>query len=84
MGFADTMKAIRAMSDKWPNARSKYIEDKANGSAIIEMLTDEISGIVPVNPDGGKEARANAVSPLFEAGNVYLPHLKMCPCKESL
>lgn len=84
MGFADTMKAIRAMSDKWPNARSKYIEDKANGTAIIEMLKDEISGIVPVNPDGGKEARANAVSPLFEAGNVYLPHPNMCPWVEEL
>ncbi|WP_346235717.1 phage terminase large subunit [Lysinibacillus telephonicus] len=84
MGFADTMKAIRAMSDKWPKARSKYIEDKANGTAIIEMLSDEISGIVPVNPDGGKEARANAVSPLFEAGNVYLPHPNMCPWVEDL
>ncbi|MFJ7662011.1 phage terminase large subunit [Lysinibacillus sp. NPDC097162] len=84
MGFADTMKAIRAMSDKWPNARSKYIEDKANGSAIIEMLKDEISGIVPVDPEGGKEARANAVSPLFEAGNVYLPHPNMCSWVEDL
>ncbi|MFL1997362.1 phage terminase large subunit [Lysinibacillus irui] len=84
MGFAETMKAIRAMSDKWPNARSKYIEDKANGSAIIEMLKDEISGIVPVDPNGGKEARANAVSPLFEAGNVYLPHPNMCPWVEDL
>jgi len=84
MGFADTMKAIRAMSDKWPNARSKYIEDKANGSAIIEMLKDEISGIVPVDPEGGKEARANAVSPLFESGNVYLPHPNMCSWVEDL
>ncbi len=84
MGFAETMKAIRAMSDKWSNARSKYIEDKANGSAIIEMLKDEISGIVPVDPNGGKEARANAVSPLFEAGNVYLPHPNMCPWVEDL
>lgn len=84
MGFAETMKAIRAMTDKWPNARSKYIEDKANGTAIIEMLKDEISGIVPVNPDGGKEARANAVSPLFEAGNVYLPHPNMCAWVEDL
>ncbi|QDQ03163.1 hypothetical protein FOH38_23485 [Lysinibacillus fusiformis] len=79
MGFADTMKAIRAMADKWPEARSKYIEDKANGTAIIEILKDEISGITPVNPDGGKEARANAVSPLFESGNVWLPHPNMCP-----
>ena len=74
MGFTETMKAIRKMSDKWPDARSKYIEDKANGTAVIEMLKDEINGIVPVEPKGGKEARANAVSPLFEAGNVYLPH----------
>ena len=79
MGFADTLKAIEAMSDKWPQARSKYIEDKANGSAVIEMLQKKISGIIPVNPDGGKEARAHAVSPLFEAGNVYLPHPNMCP-----
>ena len=84
MGFAETMKAIRKMSDKWPNARSKYIEDKANGTAIIEMLKDEISGIIPVNPDGGKEARANAVSPLFEAGNVFLPHPNLCSWSEDV
>lgn len=84
MGFVDTMKAIRAMSDKWPQARSKYIEDKANGSAVIDMLKDEISGITPVEPDGGKEARANAVSPLFEAGNVYLPHPNLCSWSEDV
>ena len=79
MNFPDTVKAIRAMTDKWPKATSKYIEDKANGSAVIDTLKDEISGIIPVDPDGGKEARANAVSPLFEAGNVYFPHPNMCP-----
>lgn len=30
-------------------------------------------GIIPVNPIGGKVARANAVTPVIEAGNVYLP-----------
>lgn len=84
MGFTETIKAIRAMSDKWPQARSKYIEDKANGSAVIDMLKDEISGIIPVEPEGGKEARANAVSPLFEAGNVYLPHPNMCSWVDDL
>ncbi|MGE7112721.1 phage terminase large subunit [Lysinibacillus sp. NPDC047702] len=79
MNFPDTVKAIRSMTDKWPKATSKYIEDKANGSAVIDTLKDEISGIIPVDPDGGKEARANAVSPLFEAGNVYFPHPNMCP-----
>ena len=33
----------------------------------------EFSGVVSINPEGGKIARANAVSPSFESGNVYLP-----------
>ncbi len=27
-----------------------------------------------MNPGGGKIARAQTISPLVEAGNVYLPH----------
>lgn len=84
MGFSETIKAIKQMSDKHPKAISKYIEDKANGTAIIEMLKDQLSGIVAVEPEGGKEARANAVEPLFEAGNVYFPHPLMCPWIEDL
>ena len=68
------MKAIEVMTAKHPEAIGKLIEDKANGSAVIEMLQKKIKGIVPVNPQGGKEVRAQAVSPLWEAGNVYLPH----------
>jgi predicted phage terminase large subunit-like protein len=34
---------------------------------------------VLVNPEGGKEARAAAVSPLFEAGNVWLPDPSIAP-----
>jgi hypothetical protein len=30
------------------------IEDKANGSAVIQMLGHELPGIIPVNPGGGK------------------------------
>ena len=32
-----------------------------------------------MNPDGGKQARAYAVSPQIEAGNVYLPHPDIAP-----
>ena len=39
----------------------------------MDTLTSTISGIVEVNPEGGKEARAWAVQPQAEAGNVYLP-----------
>lgn len=74
MGFGATLKAIQRIMKMFPRAFLKLVEDKANGSAIIDQLKDKVPGVVPVNPDGGKEARANAVSPFFEAGNVYLPH----------
>ncbi|KIL72702.1 phage terminase large subunit [Bacillus badius] len=79
MNLPETLKAIRHMSEKWPDAKAKYVEDKANGPAVIQMLQDEISGLIAVNPEGGKEVRANAVSPLVEAGNVYLPHPSIAP-----
>lgn len=40
--------------------------------------------MIPVDPEGGKEARANAVSPLFEAGNVYFPHPLYKPWSEDV
>ena len=49
------------------------MEDKANEPAIISMLKNEIGGMIPVNPQGRKVARVNAVSPYIESGNVYLP-----------
>src|ERR1700692_241860 len=74
-----TVKAVRAMTEKWPATMAVLIEDKANGSAVIQMLAHEIPGLLPVNPQGGKIARAAAVSPLIEAGNIYLPHPEWAP-----
>ena len=63
------------MRAQWPKVRAVRIEDKANGPAIIEALTgaDGIGGVVAVQPDGGKEARANACQGIVAAGDVYLP-----------
>jgi predicted phage terminase large subunit-like protein len=69
----DTVRAIRAMAETHPDFHSIIIEDKANGSAIISTLRNEISGIIPIQPVGTKVARANAVTGTVEAGNVYLP-----------
>lgn len=74
-----TVKAVQQMSRRWRDCAAKLIEDKANGSAVIQMLANQIPGIIPVNPEGGKIARASAVSPLIEAGNIYLPHPHMFP-----
>lgn len=57
----------------WRRADAKLIEDKANGPAVVNTLSTEVSGVIAVTPEGGKISRAQAVAPLAEAGNVILP-----------
>lgn len=73
MDFVQTIKTIRALSNKWPQAQVKLIEDKANGPAAISALKHEIQGIIPFSPKGDKASRLKAISPQIESGNVYLP-----------
>lgn len=79
MGFTDTVAAFRALAAKWPGATRKLVEDKANGPAVIDALKHAVPGIIPVEPDGSKTARAHAVTTFFEAGNVLIPHPEHCP-----
>lgn len=82
MDIVVTVESVRAMSEKW-NARGVYIEDRANGPAVIQMLRGKVSGVNAWPPKGerlnSKEARANAVVPLFDAGDVYLPPKHRAP-----
>lgn len=73
MGIIATMDAIRQQQAMWRQAMGIYIEDKANGTPIIEMLKQQIPGINAVEPHGGKVVRAQAVLPFIAAGNVWLP-----------
>ncbi|MBT9141986.1 MAG: hypothetical protein DDT29_00379 [Dehalococcoidia bacterium] len=79
MDFLDTLRAVRAVAAKWPQAKAKLVEDKANGPAVINALRREISGLIAVSPQGSKEARAAVVSPEIEAGNVHLPDPSIAP-----
>lgn len=79
MDFTQTIRAVMSLSQKWPMAAKKLIEDTANGPAVISALRDKIYGIVPVRPDGSKIARAYAVTALFESGNVWLPAASIAP-----
>ena len=72
--FTETITAIRRLTGRTPNAHMKFVEDKANGTAVIDHLQNEIPGMLPCNPEGDKMARAVSVSPEVEAGNWYLPH----------
>ena len=75
MGFVKTVDTIKSLVQDFPDIDQLVIEDKANGSAIIDTLryTDGIPPIVAVNPIGGKYSRAQAVSPFISTGHVHLP-----------
>jgi len=73
LDFPATQKAVIRLAAQWPQARKKLVEDKANGPAIIASLRHVVQGLVPVSVSGSKQARLEAVSPLFEAGNVWVP-----------
>jgi predicted phage terminase large subunit-like protein len=73
LSFTDTLTAFQAQVKAWPQATAKLVEDKANGTAVIDTLRSKIPGIVPINPTESKYARANAVAPFVESGNVFLP-----------
>ena len=75
MGFVETVNRIRKIVSEFPGIDQLVIEDKANGSAIIDTL-HYIEGMPPtvgVNPLGGKYSRAQAVSPFVASGCVHIP-----------
>lgn len=73
MDFPETCRQLIAFTAKWPQALAKFVEDKANGTAVIAALRKTVPGLIPEEPDGGKTARARAVSPLQAAEQVILP-----------
>ena len=76
LNLPDTMREIIRLRSTYPQCKTTLIEDKANGSAIINMLRKDMTGIIAVEPKGGKVSRANAIVGAIESGNVYLPHNK--------
>jgi predicted phage terminase large subunit-like protein len=80
LDFGPTMAAIKACHAKFPQANAVLIEDKANGPAIISELQKEIAGVIAVNPEGGKLARAQATAPLWESGSIELPDPQIFGC----
>ena len=75
-----TMDKIREMRRRHRTAIGIYVEDKANGPAILQILGDEIPGLIEWSPGtASKLSRAEAVAPLFESGNVWLPPDDLAP-----
>ncbi len=72
--------ALHSFAPHGPMAVAKLVEDKANGTAVIATLRRKVPAVIAIEPQGGKDARASAVAPRAEAGNVILPAADTIPC----
>jgi predicted phage terminase large subunit-like protein len=75
LNFQATMDRIMQYKALYP-IKEILIEDKANGTAVIQVLRRKIEGIIAIEPRGSKESRVNAISFAIESGNVYVPSNK--------
>jgi predicted phage terminase large subunit-like protein len=81
LGFLDTIKAMqrhRALfvtpgPEPLSYIERTVIEDKANGTPIIEVMKQEIQGIIAFEPHGDKKERAFSIEPQLESGCFLLP-----------
>ena len=70
--FPELKRLLRAEAEQWkPNAI--LVEDRASGQSLIQDLRSTGLPIVPIRVDSDKVSRAQAITAIVEAGNVYLP-----------
>jgi predicted phage terminase large subunit-like protein len=74
--FNSTIDAMVQISNKYPATKHNiYVEDKANGSAIIDTFRQRLNGYslreISVNGNS-KFARANSIEPILFSGNLYI------------
>ena len=83
MDLPDTLDKVIYLCKKFPEIDIIYIEDKANGPGIISVLRKwrrklnisekDFPSIYPIEPSGGKYARAQTASPFQREGKCFLP-----------
>ena len=84
LSFSKTVSAVVELQNRWPQSREVLIEDKANGPAVIDVLKAHVPGIIPIEPDGSKLARAHAVTSYWEALNIWIPDESIYPWVRAL
>ena len=72
INFSGSLEAVVSMKNKHPKITGHLVEDKANGTALMDMLSKHVSGLVPCEPVGSKEERLQACLSFFIAGNVHI------------
>jgi len=71
--FPELKRLVGSLGREW-KANAILVEDAASGQSLIQELQRESAlPIIPVKVDRDKVARAQAITPLIEAGRVFLP-----------
>lgn len=76
MDYALSSQNMIELNNKHPGAIGKLIEDKANGTAIIQDYKANIPGIIPIKAQKGDSPHSRAIiaSRYHAAKNLVLPH----------
>lgn len=85
MELPETCEELAAFCAIPPFATAKYVEAKANGIGVVQILRNRVPGLMTTDDDpdvlkpfcaGSKEAKLQAAAPYFNAGNVQIPTLE--------
>lgn len=79
MSFNKTRQNVKIFAELFPSYHEFLIEDKANGTAIINSLQGICRSLIPISPKDSKVSRLAACEPEVEAGNVWLPNPDLNP-----
>ena len=71
--FDETVRALEALSECWPQSAAILVEAQALGAALVTHLKHKISGLIPITVQGSKEIRALSCVPVWQSKNVYIP-----------
>lgn len=69
---AATEAEIRHQREQHAPINAVLIEDRANGSAVIQRLKANVTGVIEIEPQGGKIARMYAAAPEWQAQDWYV------------
>lgn len=74
MDIVGTMARLHAKCRQWAPS-SVLVEAAANGHAVMQMMKQKIPNMIGIKPaqGGPKTVRVQAIAPIIEAGNFYLP-----------
>lgn len=86
--FTTALKKVIAFhnhcTDKWGNVRKTYIEEAANGIAIINTVKGYIPRIKPIKASVSKTERLSNAAPTIECGDAIFPHRSIAPWIDDL